>query len=101
MNHEKILQLDPVIHAPARLALLSILVTVENANFKYLKEATGSTDGNLSAHLTKLEAAGYVVIQKSFVDKKPQTICAITETGREAFLKYLDQLEEIVKAQKK
>lgn len=100
MNHEKILQLDQVIHAPTRLAVLSLLVTVENANFKFLKESTGATDGNLSTHLSKLEASGYISIEKKFVDKKPQTICAITEQGREAFLNYLDQLEQIVKMQK-
>lgn len=101
MNHEKILQLDPVIHAPTRLAILSILVTVESANFSYLKESTGTTDGNLSTHLTKLEESGYIKIRKTFQGKKPQTICAITAKGRKAFQMYLEQLEQIVLMQRK
>ena len=100
MKHEKILNLDPIIHAPARLAILSILITVENANFTFLKESTGTTDGNLSTHLTKLEESGYVSIEKKFVGKKPQTTCAITKKGRTAFEKYLEQLEQIVQRQK-
>jgi len=100
MKHEKILQLNPIIHAPTRLAILSILITVESANFTYLKESTGTTDGNLSTHLTKLEESDYVRIEKNFVGKKPQTTCAITENGRMAFKKYLEQLEQIVQMQK-
>ena len=100
MRHEKILQLDPIIHAPTRLAILSILVTVENANFSFLKESTGTTDGNLSTHLTKLETSGYIGIKKMFKGKKPQTICRITEKGRKAFESYLEQLEQIVMTQK-
>lgn len=101
MNPDKILQLDPVIHAPARLAILSILVSVDNADFKFLKESTGATDGNLSTHLSKLEASGYITIEKSFQGKKPQTRCALTPTGREAFLRYFRALEQIVRNQKK
>lgn len=100
MKHEKILQLDPIIHAPTRLAILSILITVENANFTFLKESTGTTDGNLSTHLTKLEESGYINIEKMFKGKKPQTTCAITKKGRTAFEKYLEQLEQIVQMQK-
>lgn len=100
MNHEQILQLDPIIHAPTRLAILSILVTVENSNFKFLKDSIGTTDGNLSTHLTKLETNHYITIQKSFIGKKPQTICAISKKGRKAFDKYLEQLEQIVHMQK-
>ena len=100
MKHDKILNLDPIIHAPTRLAILSILITVENANFIFLKESTGTTDGNLSTHLTKLEESGYITIDKNFVGKKPQTTCAITKKGRTAFEKYLEQLEQIVQMQK-
>jgi len=99
MRHEKILQLDPIIHAPTRLAILSLLITVENANFTYLKESTGTTDGNLSTHLTKLEESSYITIEKTFKGKKPQTICAMTEKGKKAFAKYLEQLEQIVQMQ--
>jgi len=100
MEHDQILQLDPIIHAPTRLAILSILVTVKNANFTYLKESIGTTDGNLSTHLTKLETNGFITIKKTFVRKKPRTICAITKKGKKTFNKYLDQLEQIVRMQK-
>ncbi len=100
MKHEIILQFDPLIHAPIRLAILSILISVDSANFTYLKEATNTTDGNLSTHLTKLESASYISIEKMFKGKKPQTICALTEKGRNAFRQYLDQLESMVKSQK-
>jgi DNA-binding PadR family transcriptional regulator len=79
---------------------MSILIGVESSTFAYLKEATNTSDGNLSTHLTKLEAAGYIAIEKSFVGKKPQTTCAITKAGRTAFTNYLAQLEQIVKMQK-
>ena len=101
MDHEPILKLDPVIHAPTRLAILSILMTVENANFTFLKENTGTTDGNLSTHLTKLESSEYITIQKKFIGKKPQTLCAITKKGEKAFDTYLNQLEQIVQLQKR
>lgn len=101
MSHEEILKLDPVIHAPNRLAILTILVNVERANFSYLKEATGTTDGNLNTHLTKLEVHKFIKIKKAFVGKKPQTTCMITEKGREALINYLNQMEQIVKNQKK
>jgi DNA-binding transcriptional ArsR family regulator len=96
MKPDTILQLDPLIHAPTRLAILSILIGVEQANFTYLKEAINTTDGNLSTHLTKLETAGLVAIRKAFMGKKPQTLCSITKKGKQALNKYLDQLEKIV-----
>lgn len=101
MSHEQILKLDPLIHVPTRLAILSILITVENANFTFLKESLGTTDGNLSTHLTKLETNGFITIHKTFKGKKPLTTCAITKKGRKAFLKYLEQLEQISRMQKK
>ena len=101
MDLEKLLHLDAVIHAPMRLAILSILITVENAQFTFLKESTGATDGNLSTHLAKLEGHGFIAIRKTFAGKKPQTLCAITEKGRAAFTEYLEQLEHIVKAPQK
>jgi DNA-binding MarR family transcriptional regulator len=72
---------------------LSILASVQEADFVYLKTAAGTTDGNLSVHLTKLEEAGYIVILKSFKGRKPSTTCALTESGRTAFLSYLKSLE--------
>jgi DNA-binding transcriptional ArsR family regulator len=100
MRHERILELDPVIHAPMRLAILSILVSVNEAGFNFLRESTGATDGNLSTHLTKLEKSGYVKITKTFKGKKPHTSCSITRKGRRAFQQYLSQLEKIVDSRK-
>jgi DNA-binding MarR family transcriptional regulator len=91
-------ELDPLIHAPARLAVLTILVSVESAAFNYLKEAVGATDGNLSTHLSRLEAAGLIAVEKTYEGKKPSTRCSITPKGRKAFMKYLDQIELIVDA---
>jgi DNA-binding HxlR family transcriptional regulator len=101
MKHDQILNLDPLVHAPIRLAVLSLLITVESANFIFLKESIGTTDGNLSTHLTKLEESAYISIKKTFKGKKPQTICAITRKGREALQSYLEQLEQIIHLQKK
>ena len=100
MDHDKIFKLDPIVHAPTRLAILSILISADKANFTFIKESVGTTDGNLSTHLKKLEENGYITIHKAFVGKKPQTTCAITRKGHEAFTVYLDQLEQIVKMQK-
>ncbi len=90
---EKLQELDPIIHSRIRLSILSILISVKKADFVYLKEATGTTDGNLSTHLTKLENAEYIKITKEFVGKKPRTTCSITDKGKEAFSKYVKTLE--------
>jgi DNA-binding HxlR family transcriptional regulator len=100
MRPETILDLDPIIHAPIRLAVMSALGAVEGADFTFLKESIGVTDGNLSTHLAKLESIGYIVIRKTFQGKKPKTTCSITKKGRKAFLDYLDGLERIVRDQK-
>jgi DNA-binding transcriptional ArsR family regulator len=96
LKTETILNLNPVVHAPVRLAVLSILISVEKADFSFLKETTGTTDGNLSTHLGKLEEHGMISIHKTFIGKKPHTSCTITSAGRKAFIAYIDQLEEIV-----
>ena len=101
MSPDKFAPLDPVIHSPVRLAVLSVLASVRQAEFLYLKEVTGTTDGNLSTHLAKLEEAGYVAIKKKFVGKKPSTLCALTEKGRGAFLGYLKALESYYPDQEK
>ena len=100
MSQDNILRLDPIIHAPVRLAILSILITVEEANFTFLKESTQTTDGNLNTHLTKLEQSGYIRIKKTFQGKRPLTLCAITKKGEKAFDIYLEQLDQIVREQK-
>jgi DNA-binding HxlR family transcriptional regulator len=82
-----------VIHSQVRLAVISILVSARRADFNFLKKATGTSDGNLSTHLAKLEEAGYISVTKSFRGKKPLTTCALTEKGRSAFARYLKALE--------
>ena len=82
-------ELNPVIHGKLRLALLSLLTGVDEAEFTWLRSKTGSTDGNLGAQLTKLEEAGYVSMEKKFVQRKPQSTYRITEAGREALSEYV------------
>jgi len=88
--------LDRLVHEPARLAIMAVLYSVEGADFLYLLHATGLTKGNLSSHLMRLEEAGYVQIHKSFRGKVPQTTCALTPAGREAFQTYRQHLRRAV-----
>lgn len=89
-------ELNPVIHGKLRLALLSLLAGVEQAEFTWLRAKTGSTDGNLGAQLLKLEEAGYVALEKKFVMRKPQTIYRITENGRQALSEYVQALKQLL-----
>lgn len=89
-------ELNPVIHGRLRLALLSLLSGVEEAEFTWLRSKTSSTDGNLGAQLAKLEEAGYVTVEKKFVLRKPQTIYRITETGRTALTEYVQALKQLL-----
>jgi len=75
---------------------MTVLVSVKSAEFSYLKEATGATDGNLSVHLSRLEKAGYIKQTKSFRDKKPLTNCAVTPAGRREYEKYVTVLSQYV-----
>jgi DNA-binding MarR family transcriptional regulator len=84
--------LDRVIHEPARLTILAMLYVVESADFLYLMHQTGLTRGNLSSHLSKLEEAGYVTIEKMFVDKIPRTLMHLTDAGKTAFETYRAQM---------
>lgn len=86
------LDLNEVIHQPSRLVIVTTLYAVEEADFLYLLRETGLTKGNLSAHLSKLEEAGYVTIEKSFQGKIPQTVCRLNEVGRRAFEDYREQM---------
>jgi len=88
--------LNPVIHGKLRLALLSLLVGVEEAEFTWLRTKTGSTDGNLGAQLQKLEEDGYVAVEKKFVLRKPQTLYRITESGRQALSEYVQALKQLL-----
>lgn len=89
-------ELDDVIHSRIRLAVMSILSSAEAAEFTYLRDRTGATDGNLGAHLRKLEAAGYVVVDKRFEDRKPVSRYSLTTKGAEAFRRYVDRLEAMI-----
>lgn len=89
-------ELDPLIHSQLRLAVMSILMNIVEADFVYLKEKTDSTAGNLSVQLDKLSAAGYLAIEKGFVGKKTRTICRLTPTGRKAFENYVTTLREYI-----
>ena len=89
-------ELDDLIHSKIRLAIMTILISSEKAQFTYLKKVLKTTDGNLSVHISKLEDAGYISVEKRFVHKRPQTSCKITGKGRNAFEKYIDVLETII-----
>ncbi len=86
-------KLDPLLHSELRLAIMSLLISVNKADFKYLKEETESTAGNLSVQLTKLEEAGYIKVEKGFKGKMPHTVCSITNNGIKAFEKYVKDLK--------
>lgn len=88
--------MDRLIHEPARLLIVTILSTVESADFLFLQRETELTKGNLSAHLSKLEEAGYVKIQKTFKGKLPLTVCKLTADGRKAFAQYRQQLQDFI-----
>lgn len=90
-------QLDELIHSRIRLSVMAILAGVSDAEFTYLRDETGATDGNLGAHLRKLEEAGYLSVQKAFEDRKPISRYALTTKGRKAFEAYLDRLERLLK----
>jgi len=93
-------ELNEIIHQPVRLRVMSALVTLEPGNevdFTYLRDLLGVTDGNLGAHLRKLEEAGYIAVTKVFVERKPRTFVAATSEGRKVFQDHVSALEEILK----
>ena len=90
-------ELDPLLHSQLRLAVMSILMSVESADFVYLREQTDSTAGNLSVQLDKLEAAGYIEVEKSFTGKRPKTTCRVTDLGRQAFEAYVEAIKSYLK----
>ena len=89
--------LDQLIHAPARLNIITNLYVVDSADFIFLRNLTGLTWGNLSAHISKLEDAGYVKIEKSIVNKKTHTVAKLTKKGRKAFEEYKEKMKEVLK----
>ena len=88
--------LDPLLHSELRLAVVSLLINVEEADFVYIKEQTGATAGNLSVQLDKLSQAGYIEVEKSFNGKKPRTTCRLTQQGLQAFEAYVEALKSYI-----
>lgn len=91
---QRLAEVDRIIHEPSRLMVVALLAAVKEADFQYLLQSTGLTKGNLSVHLSKLEEAGYIGIEKTFRGKYPLTICRLTERGREV----LDNYRTVMKA---
>jgi DNA-binding MarR family transcriptional regulator len=91
-----LVNVDQLVHAPARLTVLTYLYVVESTDFVFLKNMTGLTWGNLSAHLSKLEEAGYVTIKKGFKGKKPHTMIRLTDRGRDAFREYRHGMQKLL-----
>lgn len=89
-------ELNPLLHSELRLAIMSILMNVEEADFVYLREKTESTAGNLSVQIDKLSSAGYIAVEKGFVGKKTRTVCKITSQGIDAFEEYVDALKQYI-----
>lgn len=85
--------LDPLLHSELRLAVMSLLISADEAEFPYIKEQTEATAGNLSVQIDKLSAAGYIEVEKTFKGKRPCTLCRISEKGRQAFEEYVDALK--------
>lgn len=90
--------LDPLLHSELRLAIMSLLIGTDEAEFPYIKEQTGATAGNLSVQLDKLSAAGYIEVEKTFKGKKPCTLCRITPVGHQAFKNYVEALKSYINA---
>jgi predicted transcriptional regulator len=89
--------LDPILHSQLRLAVMSLLIGVKEAEFTYIKEKTGATAGNLSVQVQKLKDAGYIDVTKQFKDNYPQTLCRVTSAGIKAFEVYVQALQEYIK----
>ena len=88
---------SPLLHAELRLAVMSLLISAEEAEFPYIKEQTGATAGNLSVQIDKLSSAGYIEVEKTFKGKKPCTLCRITPVGLKAFEAYVESLKSYLK----
>ena len=93
---QPIAEIDRVIHEPARLMILALLYVVESGDFTFLMRQTGLTWGNLSSHMTKLEEAGYIEIEKEFVGRKPHTMLHLTDQGRAAFREYRQSMKQVL-----
>jgi len=96
MDKASIMDIDRLIHEPARMMIMSHLYVVEKADFIYLMRQTGLTWGNLSAHLTKLEEGGYLNVEKGYKGRKPNTMLALTPQGRSAFQGYIEKMKAML-----
>ena len=88
--------LDPLLHSQLRLAVMSLLISLESAEFTFIKDKTGSTAGNLSVQIDKLSQAGYIIVEKSFKGKRPMTTCKVTNEGIKAFENYVAALQQYI-----
>ena len=93
-------ELDPILHSQLRLAVMSLLISVKEAEFTYIREKTNATAGNLSVQINKLKEVGYIEVVKQFKDNYPQTICKITPAGVAAFEEYVKNLQSYLGVQK-
>jgi DNA-binding MarR family transcriptional regulator len=93
-------ELDPLLHSQLRLAIMSVLISVDMADFTYLREKTEATAGNLSIQIGKLKEAGYITVSKSFGESYPRTMCSITDLGRKRFAGYVAALNDYLKPEK-
>ncbi len=89
-------ELDPLLHSELRLSIISILISVESADFNFIKETTGATNGNISVQIEKLKTAGYIDVEKRFRGKMPQTVCKITPKGVTALEQYVEALKSYI-----
>lgn len=89
-------ELDPLLHSELRLAVMSLLLSVESADFSFIRETTGATGGNLSVQIEKLRTAGYIEVEKGYRGKIPQTTCRISKRGVEAFERYVTALKSYI-----
>ena len=95
ISFEPLASIDRLIHEPARLMIMAYLYVVDRADFLFLVRQTGLTLGNLSSHMSKLEAVGYIDVEKQFVGKKPRTLLRLTERGRSAFAQYREHMQQV------
>src|SRR5690348_265387 len=95
-KHNMFKELDPLLHSQLRLSVMSLLMSVDSAEFTYLKEKTQSTAGNLSVQIDKLSEAGYITVEKTFRGKRPLTTCKISRKGMRAFEDYVDTLKQYI-----
>lgn len=97
-NEERstIAEIDKLVHEPARLSIMTQLYVIESADFTFVMNQTGLTRGNLSSHMSKLEEAGYIDVEKKFVAKKPLTLMKLTDQGRKAFKHYVNSMKQII-----